>query len=284
MQESDVEEIMEIAHKVIGERGYVTNSEIHELHKRNSVQSIGGVMCRRHEKNDMGRIHDGKGWRYYNDTDVTLESLMGDSESHLNIYDKSAAVIFPMALTIQKGSEIIIYDLGKGHFADIINNLRKKRELKIEIKDIEDIAEKKGRRISREKFLNSYRSMGLLYEGKKEGYAFYRICYRSQEDDKLTMPLREEPRKPEKNREPINLDYDSNDPPKELKGTRQNAIKIMEDGFGRYNAEEIHSKAMEYCKNSCNIKPENLNPMTSCFENCEMWYVKNIALKAKDKK
>ncbi|NIO44760.1 MAG: hypothetical protein GTN36_04370 [Candidatus Aenigmarchaeota archaeon] len=48
--------------------------------------------------------------------------------------------------------------------------------------------------------------------------------------------------------------------------------------LGPHNAEELYSSAENYCNTRCEA-PSYLNPMIVCAESCEVWKLKNKALK-----
>jgi len=56
------------------------------------------------------------------------------------------------------------------------------------------------------------------------------------------------------------------------------AKQLLQKGLGPNNAAIVYHSAKDYCNTHCNA-PSNLNPMITCVHECEIWKVKNKALK-----
>ena len=60
--------------------------------------------------------------------------------------------------------------------------------------------------------------------------------------------------------------------------THWDAYQLLQKGLGPHNAAKVYSKAERYCDTRCE-EPQNLSPIVTCVDKCEIWKVKNKALK-----
>jgi len=64
----------------------------------------------------------------------------------------------------------------------------------------------------------------------------------------------------------------------EYKISPSKAHQLLKDGLNPRDAKKVYSSAKRYCDTSCDA-PSNSSPMITCVDRCDIWKVKNKALK-----